>query len=81
MELEEKVLEQLKGMKIGSHIEIKIPLGGMIQFLDEIYFAYKLKMRYQDPYMRNTAVFQKTENIYGNYVGFDAVGKESYLPH
>lgn len=84
MELQEREREQLRGMKVGSHIDIKIPTGGMTQFLDEMYFGYKLKMRYQYPLAQRIGIFQKTENIYGDYIGPDAIGTETnekYLPH
>lgn len=80
MELDDNILEELRAMKVGKHIKIFLPEGDLIDMLDELYLGYKLRLAYACP-LDGTCIFQKTQNIYGDYVGFDAVATESYLPH
>jgi len=81
MELDEHILEELRTMKVGKHIKIFLPEGDLIDMLDELYFGYKLRLAHTHPYDMDTWIFQKTENIYGDYVGLDAPVTKGYLPH
>lgn len=80
MELDGYVLEELRAMKVGKHIKVIVPEGDFVDILDELYLGYKLRLVYAQP-SDNTWIFQKTENMYGDYIGLDAVGAGSYLPH
>ena len=84
MELDENVLEELRAMKVGKHIKIFLPEGDLIEMIDDLYSGYKLRLVHTHPYDASTWIFQKTEYIYGDYVGPDAIGietNEKYMPH
>ena len=84
MELDEHILEELRTMKVGKHIKIVLPNGDLIETLDELYLGYKLRLAYVYAYDLNKCIFQKTEYMYGDYIGPDAIGiqtNEEYMPH
>ena len=80
MELDDGILEKLRNMKVGKHIKVVLPEGDFIDMLDELYLGYNLRLVYAQP-SDNTWIFQKTEYMYGDYVGLDSVVTEAYLPH